>query len=349
VSSPEFWKRPERVVASTDPDTATAQTIRIMCGHIPGAARDEGFRATADQAFGQFGQLSGVGGDDPRSFAGAAWWWCKTFIKFVHHENILRQRLGESGHLQGLICPDVLVRMDEPEGDCAIFSECLCAFLRVFGIPYELVTVAVNPNEPEVFSHVYVYAVMPDGSRLPLDASHGQYPGWQVPSSDVFRRQVWDAAGNPTADHGSRFDGLHNYGLRGMGDVDLSQLYPAGSYGGVDPTPVAFDPLPTDYYNPTQVFGPGVADSSFGAPSAPGFNWGGLFANLANQWTQIGGRVVAPQTTMVRGPNGQLMYSSPAVAGAPGVLPSLVSSSSSWVWVAGAAALGLLVFAGMKK
>src|ERR1035437_2766072 len=108
--------------------------------------------------------------------------------------------------------------MDKPEGDCAIFSECVAAFLTVFGVPYEFVTVAVNPNEPTIFSHVYLYGVMPDGSRLPLDASHGQYPGWQVPSAHVSRRQVWDASGNPVADQGSRFAGLHNYSLRGLGD-----------------------------------------------------------------------------------------------------------------------------------
>lgn len=214
--APDFWQRPERVIASSDPDTATAQTIRIMCQHVRTAAQDELVGQTARSAAGQFSGLGAI--DGPGALASAAWWWCKLYIKFVHHENILRSRLGEAGHLQGLISPEVLVRMDRPEGDCAIFSECLCAFLRVFGIPYEFVTVAVNPREPEVYSHVYVYAVLPDGSRLPLDASHGLYPGWQVPSSDVSRRQVWDASGQPVADHGSRFDGLHNYQLRGLGD-----------------------------------------------------------------------------------------------------------------------------------
>lgn len=215
--SSEFWKQPFRVPASSDPDTATAQTIGIMCGHIKGGAGDSLVHQTADDAVQRFAGVS-VAGDAIERTAGAVWWWCKTFIKFVHHEAILRRVLGEAGHLQGLIAPEILVRMDKPEGDCAIFTECLCSFLRVFGIPYEIVTVAVNPNEPDVFSHVYAYAVLSDGSRLPLDASHGEYPGWQVPSSHVSRRQVWDADGNTVADRGSRFDGLHNYGLRGLGD-----------------------------------------------------------------------------------------------------------------------------------
>ncbi len=215
VDSPAFWKQPFRVPAASDPYEATAQTIRIMCGHIKDGAGDDAVRQAAADAVARFGGMAGLSVSDDAMVAGAAWWWCKTFIKFVHHDFIIRQKLGESGHLQGLIAPEVLVRMKQPEGDCAIFTECLCAFLRVLGIPYELVTVAVNPNEPEIFSHVYLYAIMPDGTRLPLDASHGDYPGWQVPSSHVSRRQVWDADGNPVADRASRFDGLHNYGLRG--------------------------------------------------------------------------------------------------------------------------------------
>jgi hypothetical protein len=174
---------------------------------VRAAADDDAVKQAATDALRQFAGIDGA--------VGSAWRWCKLYIKFVHHEFIIQQRLGESGHLQGLISPEVLVRMERPEGDCAIFSECIAAFLTVFGVPYEFVTVAVNPDEPEIFSHVYVYAVLPDGSRLPLDASHGQYPGWQVPSSRVSRRQVWDSSGNPVPDRGSRFDGLHAYGLRG--------------------------------------------------------------------------------------------------------------------------------------
>jgi len=221
VASKDFWKRPYRVAASSDPDTATAQTVQIMCGHIQDGANDSAVQAAAARAVQQFAGFASAGnpGADDATLAAAAWWWCKTYITFVHHEFILRQRLGEAGHLQGLIAPEVLVRMKRPEGDCAIFTECVCAFLKVFGIPYEIVTVAVNPREPEIFSHVYAYAVLGDGARLPLDASHGDYPGWQVPSSHQSRRQVWDESGAPVSDKGSRFDGLHNYEWAGLGDV----------------------------------------------------------------------------------------------------------------------------------
>jgi hypothetical protein len=227
------------VAASPDPDTATAQTIAIMCGHVRKASSDEVVKQTAGRAAEQFAGLAGTGRRDAYSLATAAFWWCKVFVKFVHHELIIRQRLGESGHLQGLISPEVLVRMEHPEGDCAIFTECACAFLRVFGIPYEIVTVAVSPDEPTIFSHVYLYAVLPDGTRLPVDASHGDYPGWQVPSAHVSRRQVWDANGNAISDQGSRFDGLHNYGLRGLGAMicdDTGTCWDDGTGTATDPT-----------------------------------------------------------------------------------------------------------------
>lgn len=244
--------------AASDPDTATAQTIQLMCGQVWDSARDAGrdtftdklpmLERTARVAVRQFAGLGGGLPTDAASLAGAAFWWCKLYVKFVHHEFIIRQRLGESGHLQGLISPELLVRMAKPEGDCAIFSECVAAFLTVYGIPFEFVTAAVNPSEPEIFSHVYLYAVLPDGTRLPLDASHGKYPGWQVPSAHVSRRQVWDSEGNPIKDSGSRFDGLHNYGMRGLGVMVWDEF--AGGYYedgqaafGTAANPVTANPL----------------------------------------------------------------------------------------------------------
>src|SRR5690348_6036593 len=76
INSPEFWRRPERVAASSDPDTATAPTIRIMCDHVKRAAFDEGLRNAAHEALQRFGA-----GRDEESQARAAFWWCKHFIK----------------------------------------------------------------------------------------------------------------------------------------------------------------------------------------------------------------------------------------------------------------------------
>jgi hypothetical protein len=212
------------VEASADPDTATAQTIRIMCGHVKRASADPLLQQTAAQAVSQFGGLAGDTQDAALQVACAAWWWHKLFVKFLLHDLFIWNKLGEQGHLQGLISPEILVRMKDPEGDCAIFSMGIAAMLTCYGIPYEFVTVKVNRREPTEYGHVYLYVVLSDGRRIPLDASHGDYPGWQVPTRDILYKenqqgtpalQVWDSDGNPVADQGSRFGGLHMYGLRG--------------------------------------------------------------------------------------------------------------------------------------
>jgi len=336
IESAQFWKQPYRVPASSDPDTATAQTILLMCGQVRESARDAGRETFADQApmvgetaRGAFGQFGGLSGYDlarspeltARAVAESAFWWCKTFVRFVHHEFIIRQRLGEAGHLQGLISPEVLVRMAKPEGDCAIFSECVAAFLTVFGIPYEFVTAAVNPSEPEVFSHVYLYAVLPDGSRLPLDASHGKYPGWQVPSAHVSRRQVWDSNGNPVADHGSRFDGLHNYGMRGLGQTS-----------GVDP-------------ETGEEWGPA---NTITAPSQNSAQWASFATSLASMGFKLA-EINAIQPGTVVSANGAILRQTPGYSVGSPTLSANLGMSTTTLVVGGLALVAVLfMFSGRK-
>jgi hypothetical protein len=49
--------------------------------------------------------------------------------------------------------------------------------------------------------------------------------------------------------------------------------------------------------------------------------------NLANAWTQIGSKVIAPTTTYTVGKNGQITYSTPA--GTASTLPAALSSLGS--------------------
>ena len=367
------------MAASPDPDTATAQTIAIMCGHVRKASSDEVVKQTAGRAAEQFAGLAGTGRRDAYSLATAAFWWCKVFVKFVHHELIIRQRLGESGHLQGLISPEVLVRMEHPEGDCAIFTECACAFLRVFGIPYEIVTVAVSPDEPTIFSHVYLYAVLPDGTRLPLDASHGDYLGWQVPSAHVSRRQVWDANGNAIADKGSRFDGLHNYGLHGCGhglgdvcdpsapDYDLSAcdlLSAAGQLvscsDGTMAASAAGCPAPTLIGNSVLcsdgvTWAPSAASCPGGSGSIAYTAPAGTPANNSAQWAAFStallksgltlAEINAIQPGTVVSANGAILRQSAGVA----VGTSLSTMSSSTLLIGGLLIFGVLLMTMGKK
>lgn len=80
-------------------------------------------------------------------------------------------------------------------GDCDDFSMLCSALLATQGIPTKFCTVAADDRAPNQFSHVYCVAYL-DGERIPLDASHGDYPGWEVDQRQpVGRKQEWSADG----------------------------------------------------------------------------------------------------------------------------------------------------------
>jgi hypothetical protein len=366
IDTAQFWRQPFRVPASRDPQVATAQTIDIMCQHVAHAANDDGVQQAAAGAARQFTSLSAAGRPNNAALAAACWWWAKLYIKFVHHETLLRQFLGEAGHLQGLISPEILVRMSRPEGDCAIYSMCIAAFLCTLGVPFEIVTVACNPREPDIFSHVYLYAVLEDGSRLPLDASHGDYPGWQVPSNRVTKRQVWDASGNRISDRGSRFDGLHGYSLRGMGDICVASdpdYDPAAcasmASSGLPPTVACTcvngtcredgNSCSSLYATPT---GTPYVGPTYTAPSQSSSQWA-AFASQALKDGFTLAQINAIQPGTVVGTNGQILrqtagFSVPVGPGA-GVTSAFSGMSSTTLLLFAALGLGAFALMGSRR
>jgi hypothetical protein len=98
----------------------------------------------------------------------------------------------------------------------------IAAMLEALGVRWELVTVAVDPQDPALYSHVFVRAVYDDGARLTLDGSHGKYPGWEVPRAHQFRRQAWGSDGEPITDQAPPISALGAYMprplRRGLGD-----------------------------------------------------------------------------------------------------------------------------------
>ena len=236
ILSREFLKRAQRVPAAADPDEATAQTVRIMAGHIKRSAEDPVVQAWAMQAVKQWrGGLgfASTGRDpfaDPGAIAESCWWFAKHYMKFVHHSKQILDWFNERDQLQLLIEPSVLVRMKSWEGDCAIYTMLICAMLRCLGVQYEMQTLGTSPYKPDIYNHVFLRCVLPDGRRVPLDASHGTYPGWMVPDNNITRSQVWDSDGNPINDE-AQFQGLHNYmptpnpwWNRGLGQDDGTDL-----------------------------------------------------------------------------------------------------------------------------
>jgi len=188
-----------------DSDASTPRTVKAMVAGVHRAAHDEFFRGAAHAvpfrwrgtlalpAF-QFRQLPAASLEQA-ACAIADWWFTKHFIRFVQDQDITRKLLGVSDALEALIEPAVMMRCLHPEGDCDCFTMFLCALLESQHIPWEIVTVACSRKQPGVWSHVFPRAVLAD-LQLPLDASHGTYPGWSVPSRDIQRMAVWDRNGD---------------------------------------------------------------------------------------------------------------------------------------------------------
>jgi hypothetical protein len=78
-------------------------------------------------------------------------------------------------------------------GDCDDFSMYVACCLKSLGIPCAFATTAADTRDPGQFSHVYVVAYPMTGSgmrmRMPIDASHGEYPGWET--KGLGRYQEW--------------------------------------------------------------------------------------------------------------------------------------------------------------
>lgn len=290
-----------------------------MCEHIRRSSRDPVLARVAVQAVRQHrGGPLYVGRPidlrDPRIVAESCYWFAKHHMRFVLHDEMIRVMFGEHDQMQLLISPALLIRMRKMEGDCAIYTMLIAAMLQSQGVPFEIVTVAVDPSQPGVFSHVYPRVVLPQG-RMPLDASHGDYPGWEVPVQRQSKRQVWSESGSPISDQASRWSGLHGYAMarrQGLGACGV-------------------DPLSGESWGDCSTTGTGTS------------SWiQNLSSDLARQWSQLGVRLLAQ-----RGGVQQDIYM--PTAGGGGSLQLLSNQASmipGWVWIAG---IGLVAILVLKK
>ena len=347
-----------------DPFEATAQTVRYMARLVAHSLSDPIlFNATSAAL-----RIFAITG----SPSAAIWQWCKRNVKFVHHSKLLESWLGKGDELQLLISPEALLRMERPKGDCAVFTTLVCAMLQSAGIEWEIVTVAVDPRQPGVFSHVFPRAVLADGRRIALDASHGKYAGWEVPFEHRSATQVWNMAGSPVKDQDSGYRGLHGVGM-GMGcasckdDVGLGAYY--AGLGQADATGTGNDStdltwsvdttLPTEYGAPTDILLNTGSSSGGSVGSSGGSTSTGMtpaeqaaLASLSASWTKIAGNLLAPQTTITN-PNG-LSVSTPANQTSAlanlfgGVNLSSASTSSLLPWLLIGAAVFVVMSMGKK-
>ncbi len=172
------------------PDGQVARTMRRMGELATEDAANPIFQAFAARTF------TGIDPSDKHAIIDRAFDTVRGAIQFQQDE--------ASGAGLGDACPDDLVEfIVRPVdmcryigqgiaiGDCDDFSSMIKCLLLTQGIPSKFCTVAADGRAPDQFSHVYCVAYL-DGERIPLDASHGEYPGWEVDQErPVWRKQEW--------------------------------------------------------------------------------------------------------------------------------------------------------------
>lgn len=165
---------------SADPDTQVAQTIDMMRRYVQA---DSGSAPIQQEA--QYVAANGSG--DPCS---DAFWHVKNKVGFQRDEVSSAPWAGNfSGEIvEWLVRPQDLAQMNRPLEDCDGFAQYTPSLLRALGIPCSFVTVAVDPRDPNRYSHVYAACYPPSG-RIALDVSHGPYPGWEAPNPYGKKRE----------------------------------------------------------------------------------------------------------------------------------------------------------------
>jgi hypothetical protein len=108
--------------------------------------------------------------------------WVRMHINYVPDEALVAQ--GSEGR-ELLIAPNVLLAMQPAEGDCDDFSMVAAAIATSLNMPVKFVAVALEPNNPGRYSHVFVRVLDCVGEQgqkdwITLDCSHGMWAGWDV-------------------------------------------------------------------------------------------------------------------------------------------------------------------------
>ncbi len=298
------------IPAGSNVDEATLKTVQQMAEYVRQSMHDPLIQAAARRAVDTFG----LGGSSDQAKLWAVFWWIKHVVKFESDENTLL-RLGRRDEQDLLISPSVLLRMRRPKEDCDGFSMLAACMLACEGVPVGLVAVAVDPDEPERWSHVFCIAQV-DGEVVPIDASHGLWPGWMVPRSRISRWQAFNLDGQPIDVQmpASRFRGLHGFlpssvpmTRRGMGEDDET----FGLFGD-DPFSGASGGSNVSLQFPF----------ASGAPPAGG---GGVTQDANGNWLTASGQLTSfpSPTNTVSYPPGSV----PAGSSTPSWLASLVNNS----------------------
>lgn len=161
---------------SADPDTQVAQTIALMRQYVIEDLRDP------------YLLMDAVAASYPDPINGT-WRLVCDRLTFAQDETTAESvpLSGDQEAVEVLVRPADVAR-GAPVGDCDDFAMFTCALLEAQGIPTSFCTVAAEADEPRRFSHVYAVAYL-GGQRIPMDTSHGEYPGWET--ERAYRKQEW--------------------------------------------------------------------------------------------------------------------------------------------------------------
>jgi hypothetical protein len=270
-----------------DTNVDTGRTVKKMCEYIHAGAKDRTVQAWRNHALTKFAAPAWI--SEEQKACWSFWWLVKHAVKFQKDEPRLFE-IGEPDALDLLIAPAVLVKMDKPAEDCDGFTMLLCSLLLIQGIKCYIVTVAVDPQNPDRWSHVFCLAELSDGTRLALDGSHGKFPGWMVPRNHIFRWQAWDLDGNPVdVLPPEQKTKLQGYTRSGVGYIDPETGLEVGSS------------LPTDM-----------------TPVSPSFDWSKLFTTLTNAGVKAYQTSQLPPNYFMDPNTGKLVFAPANVSGGAG-------------------------------
>ena len=166
---------------SDDPDEQVAETIGLMREYANQDAANPILLSDAARAF----QSEDAIGDTFNYLRRGG----TRGMQFVQDESTGAPFSSPGGWrpvVETLIRPADQALLPNPQGDCDDFSQYGAAHLLARGVPCAYATVGVEPDDPSVYSHVYLIAYPKDGPyagmRVPLDLSHGPSVGWECPN-----------------------------------------------------------------------------------------------------------------------------------------------------------------------
>lgn len=317
---------------SEDTDRMTADTVGRMAQLVRIGRGHQLVQHAATDA------VRHCGAGDRETLARAVFGWVKRKLTFLHDEDVM----PEAGEM--LIAPWILLGMPQPAGDCDDYTTLTCSMLAALDVPMEIVTIAAERENPERYSHVFCQVKLEDGTRLPLDTSHGEEPGWEAPVQ--YRRQAWPLFLEMAQSAPAR-SGLHGF-KRGYDPIEDQVLRGRATKSTVRRGVSGYAKAPGRQFKFNGFAGLGD-DGTDGSGWDAG-DWNQLASTIAIAGTRIYQTTQGQQPvgTYIRGADGSVyMRGNPNQPLNPGYLPSSSGSSNSTLLLLGGALL-LFVVMGNK-